>query len=366
MRSSLFVVGILTLLVVQRVESIYYVYTYDDGVGDDENCCLVRLGDDFCLAKPLTQSLLQVNKECQRLSVDQNNKHYLNKIVRRLPVETSHKVGDKILLELKTPLDTALLKNDLVCLSPNTNNINVEQCFVEIVQDAHKKKKQKVQKEANDTAEQVVVEETNNDIDESGPSLLNINEPIVIREGHGLAFHDVYDLNLTDFRPTSGKQRECWSWYRSHTKELCSHPRKFDKTCISLTAEREKCIQHLFHKKISEEVQEAYTPNVLTVGSKLYCQDTKKQPKLLGYHRRSEICFRSHTQIFIQHKFTDFVSLSDKNNNQDVLEFMSNSTKLTSEFESDCDDKTTLADVKKSLEKKAEAIIVDDNAPLQQ
>ncbi|CAF4847189.1 unnamed protein product, partial [Rotaria magnacalcarata] len=44
----------------------------------------------------------------------------------------------------------------------------------------------------------------------------------------------------------------------------------------------------------------------------------------------------------------------------------SNSTKLTSEFESDCDDKTTLADVKKSLEKKAEAIIVDDNAPLQQ
>ncbi|CAF4194913.1 unnamed protein product, partial [Rotaria magnacalcarata] len=101
-------------------------------------------------------------------------------------------------------------------------------------QDAHKKKKQKVQKEANDTAEQVVVEETNNDIDESGPSLLNINEPIVIREGHGLAFHDVYDLNLTDFRPTSGKQRECWSWYRSHTKELCSHPRKFDKTCISL------------------------------------------------------------------------------------------------------------------------------------
>jgi hypothetical protein len=125
-----------------KIESSYYVYTYDDGQSDDdddEHCCLVRLGEKFCLAKPLTRSLVQVNKECQRLGANEKHKNYLNQIVRRLNVETSKKFDEKILIQLKNPLEKNLLNDDLVCLSVANNNIDLEKCYVEFTINEDKK-----------------------------------------------------------------------------------------------------------------------------------------------------------------------------------------------------------------------------------
>ncbi|CAF3697041.1 unnamed protein product [Rotaria sp. Silwood1] len=369
MQAFMFAISIILLVFIQRVESTYYVYTYDDGIGNDEHCCLVRLGENFCVAKPLTRSLLQVNKACQRLGINEKTTNDLNKIVRRLNVEKSEKIGDKILLQLQTPLDKNILKNDLLCLSSTTNNINLEKCFVELADEQPKKKNKKghhhhSEQGKNETADKVVIEEK--PTNEKEIRLLEISEPIQIHEGHGLVFNQIYELNLTNFRPTTNQQRDCWSWYRTHTKKLCNHPRNFMKTCISLNHQREKCIEKLFYKKINDEQQESYLKNSITIGSKLYCEDGNKQNKFLGYHQQSQICFLSHTQISIQHKFTDFVSLSDKNKNKNVLQFISNDTKLTNEFEHDCHDKVTLAEIKKSLEKQAESNIPDDNASQQE
>jgi hypothetical protein len=132
MSLSIYVIGLTWLVLILAIESTYYTYTYDDGVGDDEHCCLVRINDKFCLATPLTRSLIQVNKQCDRLGANENSKKYLNKIVRRLNSETSKKLGDKILLELQTPLEEDILKDDLLCLASANNNINLEQCYVEL------------------------------------------------------------------------------------------------------------------------------------------------------------------------------------------------------------------------------------------
>ncbi|CAF3279959.1 unnamed protein product [Rotaria sp. Silwood2] len=381
MQALVFAIGIILLVFIQRVKSTYYVYTYDDGIGNDEHCCLVRLGENFCVAKPLTRSLLQVNKACQRLVINGKRQNDLNKIIRRLNVETSQKVGDKILLQLQTPLDKNILKNDLLCLSSATNNINLEKCFIELASDQQKKKSKIFdlfniifvtekkghhlgEQGKNDTADKVVTEEKPDN--ENGIRLIEISEPIQIQEGLGLAFHQIYELNLTSFRPTTNRERQCWSWYRAHTEKLCNHPRNFMKTCISLNHEREKCVEKLFYKKISDEQQESYIKNSITVGSKLYCEDFNKQSKFLGYHYHSEICFQTHTQISIQHKFTDVVSLSDKNKNKDVLHIISNDTKLTNEFEHDCHDKITLSEIRKSFEKQDVPIISGDNASKQE
>lgn len=136
-------ISFLLLISLLTIESSYYAYTYDDGVGDDEHCCLVRLGEDFCLAKPLTRSLLQVNKQCQRLDNSEKNKNYLNKIVRRLDIESSKKVGDKILLQLKKSLEKPILNNDLLCLATAHNNINLEKCYVEVAAVKQKKPSEK-------------------------------------------------------------------------------------------------------------------------------------------------------------------------------------------------------------------------------
>ena len=133
MSSSVYFIGVTWLVLILTIESVYLAYTYNDGTSDNENCCLVRLHDKFCLATPLTRSLIQVNTQCDRLGANENNKKYLNKIVRRLNVEISQKLGDKILLELKTPLEKDILKDDLLCLASANNNINLEKCYVELV-----------------------------------------------------------------------------------------------------------------------------------------------------------------------------------------------------------------------------------------
>ncbi|CAF1113867.1 unnamed protein product [Rotaria sordida] len=368
MQTFIFIFNIILLIFILRVESTYHVYTYDNGVGDDEHCCFVRLGSNFCLAKPLTRSLLQANQECQRLGINGKNKNDLNKIVRRLNVEKSDKVGNKIIIQLKTPLDKNILKNDLLCLSStNNNNINLEKCFIEVADDQQQKKKRKDRlgkQGGNKTVDAIVLEVKPEK--ENGIQLIQVSEPIQTHEKLGLTFQQVYELNLTDFRPTTNQQRLCWSWFRQHTKKLCNHPKYFQKTCISLNTKREKCLHRLFYKKINDNENESYTKNVITIGSKLYCEDINKQAKFLGYHRQSEICFQTHTQISIRHKFTDFVSLSDKNKNKHVLQFIANDTKLSNDFEQDCRDKTTLNEIRKSLEKQPEKPIKSDDKPAEQ
>lgn len=130
--------ALILLLLVIKVQSNYYVYTYDHG-DDDEHCCLVRIGEQFCLGKPLTRSLIQVKKDCQRFEANDKKKDYLKKIIRRLNVERSDKVGEKILIQLKDPLEKVFLNNDLLCLSTTTNHIDLEKCFVKL--DRKEKKK---------------------------------------------------------------------------------------------------------------------------------------------------------------------------------------------------------------------------------
>jgi hypothetical protein len=132
MPSALYVTGIILIVFILRIESAHHTFTYNDGVGDDEHCCLVRIDERFCLAKPLTSSLVQVKKECQRFGPNEKRKSYLNKIVRRLDVSTTQKIGDKILVELETPLEKNILENDLLCLSEENNNINLEKCYIQL------------------------------------------------------------------------------------------------------------------------------------------------------------------------------------------------------------------------------------------
>lgn len=132
--------SILLLVFIVSVESMFHVYTYDDGHGNDEHCCLVRVGDKFCLATPITRSLIQVSKQChqthrrkhRRRGGKKRNDKYLDKISRRLNVESVKEMNDRILIGLKTPLEQAVLDRDLVCLASNKNNINLDKCSIEL------------------------------------------------------------------------------------------------------------------------------------------------------------------------------------------------------------------------------------------
>lgn len=185
--------------------------------------------------------------------------------------------------------------------------------------------------------------EENNDI--------QVDEPVQVRQGHGLTVRQVYELNLTDFRATNSQQRTCWSWYRQHTKDILTHPNKLQKSCVPFNRKQDKCLRTLFYKKPEEDNQH----ETVSSGSKLFCEDNREQTKLLGYLRRSDICFISHYQIHLEHHFTDFLSLTDRKKNQDVLQFIANNTKLTDEFETDCRDRNTLDQIKKLAEEKAKA-----------
>lgn len=134
---------LLISLLIIKVQSSSYVYTYDHDTDDDddEQCCLVRLGEQFCLAKPLTRSLIQVKKDCQRIEANDKKKDYLKKIVRRLNAVQSDKIGEKILIQLKDPLEKNILDNDLLCLSTTTNNIDLEKCYVKLPKKKEKPKK---------------------------------------------------------------------------------------------------------------------------------------------------------------------------------------------------------------------------------
>lgn len=140
---SSYIFLILSLFIlIETVQSATRVFTYDDGRGSDEHCCLVRVRDQVCLATPVTRSLLQVNKQCPVLAGEKvrrpkkNNKImnriFLDRISRRLNIEAVREQTDHILIELQKPLDSDILNRDLVCLASRKHALNLNRCFVEI------------------------------------------------------------------------------------------------------------------------------------------------------------------------------------------------------------------------------------------
>ena len=334
MLSTAFKFSLLLLFFVPKIQGKYQVYTYDNAKTGDttERCCFVHIDDSFCLAQPLTRSLVQVRKECQRLNVNDNTKNYLINIVRRLDVQTTEKIGGKILLELSNPMEQTVLKNDLLCLSSTTmNHIDLDKCFVQT--------QSKQSKSKNET------ETTNSESTQQ----IQVTEPIHIRENQGLSVRQTYDLNIVNFKVTTYLQRQCWTWYRQNTKNILSHPTKTTTKCLPLTVQNEKCLQILFSRKYPDA-----QALVVEKNSKLLCETTAKQTRVLGYNYLGNLCFTTHYEAYVDYKFTDFVSLSDRNHNQDVFKYILKNTKLAEEFETDCQDKQTLADLKKSIEEEQE------------
>ena len=88
----------------------------------------------MCTTTPLTSRLILVNKHCQTLEKQKKTSTYLDRIVRRLEVEKTHRVGKKVLLQLEKPLSPEILRNDLLCLSTTTNQIELDQCFIQVIQ----------------------------------------------------------------------------------------------------------------------------------------------------------------------------------------------------------------------------------------
>ena len=332
-------------LVAVSVQSTYYAYTYDNGA--DENCCVVRLKDDFCLATPLTRSLLQLNKQCHSLDAQGKNKKYLDKIVQRLDVDASHKIAGQILVQLKAPLNGDIVADDLLCLSPANNHIDLEKCHLEW-------SAPKAKKSSNESATTTDSEQEPSDSETTRQ--LKVQQPVEIRQGRGLSIRQTYQLNLTAIKLTTRRQRDCWTWYRSQTKKICCDPKKHQKTCIELNAAQEKCLDELVFS--TDDKQPVYSKS-----TKLFCENGKQVNKHVGNYRRSEICFQANNHITTERKFTDLVSLSDGKKNRAVLEFIANNTRLREEFESDCHDKETLTDVLASMERRQAQLVTDEGQP---
>jgi hypothetical protein len=177
------------------------------------------------------------------------------------------------------------------------------------------------------------------------------SEPIEIQQGQGVAVRQSFQLNVTDIKLSSRQEREHWSWYRAQTKKICNQPMKQKKTCISFNRQNEKKLYQILNR--TNDASEEQVLLSVTKGSKLFCENNHQQTRLLGYYRDSEICFQVNHQVYVEHRFSDLVSLSSTKSNRRVLKFISNSTKLTNEFEHDCHDKSTLTDLKKALQQEA-------------
>ena len=148
--ASLYIYSLALFVLIAYVQSAYYAYTYDDGHGNEEHCCMVRIRDQFCLATPITRSLVQASKQCHRFgpqhgrrsSARKQNENDWNKISRRLSVQAVQEMDDRILLELKTPLTNEMISNDLICLASNQNNIALDKCFIELSNDVDREDEQ--------------------------------------------------------------------------------------------------------------------------------------------------------------------------------------------------------------------------------
>ncbi|CAF0831940.1 unnamed protein product [Rotaria sp. Silwood1] len=391
--SSLLFLSITLLVLILTVESVYYAYSYEDGNNNEEHCCLARVHKNFCVARPITRSLVQVNKQCHRFDRSQHhrygrknrNEKYLDKIVSRLNVQTSQEVGDNILIELKKPLEKKILENDLICLTSTNKNMNFDKCYVEIVDEldddndndddddhhmSHETHRRRghghhrwqhrhhhdYKKRAADKDDQ----EEDNDVKDNKNSKENeakkettrieLDKPIHIREGHGFSIRQTYKINPSIIRPTNREQRQCWSWYRKQTRKIRHNSSKYQKSCTNLHDHREKCINQLVYNtfntnETNSDEQQQNTKNFFPIGSKLYCENQAGYNRLIGYFRRTEVCFHADDQINIEHKFMDITGLSDLRKNKETLEFIAQSKKLTAEFEDDCHDTTTLVEI---------------------
>ena len=299
--------------------SSYFVYT----TADDDRCCSVRLGNEFCSATPLTSRLILLEKSCPtRKSSGQGSSNLkdLDDIYRRLNVLETYYVGKKVLLHLESPLSKTILENNLLCLSDETNHLNLEKCVINLGSTSS---------------------------NESEPILeVEVTEPIVIRSGQGLSIVQKYDLNLTNIRIKDRLQRKCYDWYRSQTKKICRDPCTHPQVCVELNDEREKCLERLLDaNSTTSDEQKNYQSISLTKKAKLICANDQDGTRVLGRYQRSQVCFHTHYQVSVEHQFSDRVYLSDKKQNKDVLKFIANHTELAKEFQSDCQDKKTLANL---------------------
>ncbi|CAF2351423.1 unnamed protein product [Rotaria sp. Silwood2] len=404
--SSLFCLSITLLVLILTVESVYYAYSYDNDNDNDneEHCCLVRIRENICVARPITRSLVQVNKQCHRFDRSQRhrsgrknrNDKYLDKILSRLNVQTSQEVGDKILIELKNPLEKKILEKDLICLKSTNKNMNFDKCYVEIVDeldtnndddddsdddddhhhhhhrhrmshgthkcrehghrrcqhrhhydrkkradDKHEQKEDNPINDKKNTKENEAKKESNQ---------IELDQPVRIHEGHGFSIRQTYKIKPNDIRPINRQQRQCLSWYRKQTRKIRHNSSKYQKSCINLYDRSEKCINQLVYNTFNtnetiNNQQQEYTKNSFPIGSKLYCENQAGYNRLIGYYHYKEVCFYADDQITIEHKFTDITGLSDMEKNKETLEFIARSKKLTAEFEDDCHDTTTLVEI---------------------
>ena len=82
----------------------------------------------------------------------------------------------------------------------------------------------------------------------------------------------------------------------------------------------------------------------LPIGSKLFCENRRGQLRVIGQHRRSEVCFQAASQVYIEHLYTDIASIADAHKNQRTLEFIDGRKKLAAEFDDDCKGETNLVE----------------------
>ncbi|CAF1077847.1 unnamed protein product [Adineta steineri] len=386
--SSLFYISITLLVLILPVASVYNVYSYDDGHGGEEHCCVARIRENLCLATPITRSLVQVNKQCHRFDgpnkrhrygEKRNKNEYLEKISRRLDIQSSEEIGDKILLELKKPLDTHMVQKDLVCLASKTHDINFEKCHMELVDDSdddmdddndsdeddhkphkrhrhrgshrhnhHRFDRQKRASINNNTKESDIMEdddvETKQNKAEKETHRMELHQPVQIREGRGFTIRQTYTLNVTEISKTNRVSQKCLSWYRKKTRKVRHNSSKQSKSCTKLTDHVETCINQLVYSDTETNNHPQHTIVSFAKGSKLYCQDRSGHAKLLGSVRFGNVCFRTNEQILIEQSFTDIVGLSHMNKNEDVLKFITDNKKFAAEFKHDCHDKSTLVE----------------------
>jgi hypothetical protein len=187
--------------------------------------------------------------------------------------------------------------------------------------------------------------------------LIELHQPLRVREGRGLSFRQPYKLSLSHTQSASRQQRKCLSWYRRKTQKMRRNPSKYKQFCIPLNDHNEKCVKQLVYNTFNDtedETQEEqhYKTVSIPLNSKLYCAtQVVGENKFIGLHHRAELCFQANNQVYIEREFTDIAGLTDKNKNKDTLQFIANHKKLNAEFEDDCDGQTKLVEITEPTEK---------------
>ncbi|CAF1122562.1 unnamed protein product [Adineta ricciae] len=371
--TSLFLLSITLLAFIRTVDSVHKLYSYDDGNGGDEHCCIARIDKNYCLATPITRSLIQVNKQChqfdghqhRRMNDTQKNDAYEDKIVRRLDIQSSEEVGDRLLFRLQTSLETDLLRRDLACLSSKKPAISFDKCYLQLADDLdnsinssdeqdksskrHKRHRQsKNKKRVDDDSSKVdeVHKEVNHEekIAEKEIRRSELHQVVHIREGEGLSIVQNYAVNVTSLRQNLDEDDRCLSWYRKQMRKMRHNP-KFTKLCRKVNDHIEHCLSKLLFRDTEIEHHSHNTIVSLAIGSKLYCEDQAGTYKFLGVHRQGSVCLHANHALTIEQKFSDIAGLSNVDKNEDILAFIKGNPKYQAELEHDCYDGKTLVEI---------------------